>query len=129
IFGLLTSLSLTIGLAGSAVAISVLTGAATIGLAVGLSYLAQSMFRPTAPRPEDVQQSFRQATGPRVRHYGRVKAAGPWVFAEAKSGEFYKVIALGQGPIDAIEEFWLDDTKVTLNASGGVTNAPWASPE
>lgn len=99
-----------------------------LGLSVGLNFLAQSLFRPTAPKPEDVQTSYRQATAPRVRHYGRVKASGPWVFAESISGSFHKVIALGQGPIDAIEEYWIDDEAVTVDfgSNGLVTTGKTA---
>lgn len=105
-------------LAGSALAISVITGLATIGLSIGLSYLAQSLFRPAAPKPEDVQSSIKQPTAARTRHYGRVKASGPWVFAEAEGGSFHKIIALGQGPIDGIEEFWIDDYLQTFQSDG-----------
>lgn len=99
----------------------------TINLAVtvGLNVLAQVFLgRPggaAQPKPEDVQQSVRQAAAPRVRHYGRVKISGPWVFAESFIGDFHKVIALGEGPFDAIEEFWIDDTQVTLDGSGVVS--------
>jgi len=98
-----------------------------IGLSVGLSALASFLFRPQQPKPEDVQQSFRQATAPRIRHYGRVKTSGVWVFAEAKQGIFHKVIALGQGPFDAIEEVWVDDKEVTsaIDANGRVQMSPW----
>lgn len=115
-------------LAGSALAISLLTTVASIGLSVGLSYLAQSVFAPRAPKPEDVQQSFRQPTPTRMKHYGRVKATGPWVFGAAKNGDFYKVVALGQGPIDAIEQFWIDDNLVTLDTNGDTLTAPFRSP-
>ena len=89
-----------------------------LALSLGLSYLASSIFRPSQPKPEDVQQQVRQPTAPRIRHYGRVKASGTWAFAETKSGNFYKVLALGQGPFDAIEEFWIDDVKLDLNPDG-----------
>ena len=125
VFSLLTSSSLTIGLAGSALAITAITGAVTVGLTIGLSYLANSFFRPKAPRPEDVQQSTRQPTQPRVRHYGRVKVSGPWVFAEAWQGDFQKVLAIGQGPIDGIEEYWVDDRQVTLTGTGECLTSPW----
>lgn len=114
-------------LAGSALAISLLTTVASIGLSAGLSFLAQSIFRPSAPKPEDVQQSFRQPTPTRIKHYGRVKATGPWVFGASKAGNFYKVVSLGQGPIDAIEEYWLDDHLVTLDSNGDVLDSPWRS--
>ncbi|WP_445558093.1 phage tail protein [Ochrobactrum sp. A-1] len=89
-----------------------------LALSLGLSYLASSLFRPSQPKPEDVQQQVRQPTAPRVRHYGRVKTSGTWAFAETKSGNFYKVLALGQGSFDAIEEIWIDDLKLDLLPDG-----------
>lgn len=89
-----------------------------LALSLGLSYLASSLFRPSQPKPEDVQQQVRQPTAPRVRHYGRVKTSGTWAFAETKSGNFYKILALGQGPFDAIEEVWIDDLKLDLLPDG-----------
>lgn len=114
-----------LGLAGSSLAISVLTGALSIGLSIGLSYLANSLFGPKAPKPEDVQQSTRQPTQPRVRHYGRVKVSGPWTFAEAIGGNFHKVLSIGVGPIDAIEEHWIDDKQVALGGDGKPTDGQW----
>lgn len=103
----------------------------SIGVSIGLSFLASSLFRPSQPKPEDVQQSTRQPTQPRIRHYGRVKASGPWVFAEAKAGIFYKVLVLGQGPFDAIEEYWFDDINVTaaMDANGRVQSEPWTGTD
>lgn len=99
-----------------------------IGLSVGLSFLAQALIpKPQQPKPEDVQQSSRQPTQPRIKHYGRAKVSGAWAFAEAYQGDFHKVIALGVGPIDAIEEYWIDDSIVTLNGSGVVQTSPWTN--
>lgn len=100
-----------------------------IGISVGLSYLAQSLLgsRVPTPKPEDVQQSTRQPTQPRVRHYGRVKTSGPWIFAETKAGSFYKVLALGVGQFDAIEQVWVDDKQVTLRADGAVLTDPFST--
>lgn len=89
-----------------------------LALSLGLSYLASSIFRPSQPKPEDVQQQVRQPTAPRIRHYGRVKMSGTWAFAETKSGNFYKVLALGQGPFDGIESFWIDDNYLPLDGDG-----------
>jgi hypothetical protein len=115
------------GVTGAAlgIATTLLTYGAVIGLSIGLNFLASSMFRPPQPKPEDIQQSTKQPTQPRTRHYGRVKVSGPWAFAEAKGGNFHKVLALGVGPIDAFEETWIEDQKVTLNGSGWVTSGPW----
>lgn len=119
--------ALQTGLALITLAAGTTLGSLAIGL--GISYLASSLFRPSQPKPEDVQQQVRQPTAPRVRHYGRVKTSGTWAFAEAKSGTFHKVLALGQGPFDAIEEIWIDDKKVDLDPSGWVITAPWNDPD
>lgn len=103
-------------------------GIAYVGISIGIS-LIQSAFapKPSQPTPEDVQQSYRQNAQPRNRHYGRVKASGPWLFGASLSGDFYKVIALAHGEIDAIEEFWIDDEQVTVDGSDLVTTSPFNS--
>jgi len=108
--------ALQTGLALITLAAGTTLGSLAIGL--GISYLASSLFRPKQPKPEDVQQQVRQPTPPRIRHYGRVKTSGAWIFAETQSGGFFKVLALGQGPFDAIEEYWLDDQKIDLLPDG-----------
>jgi len=111
--------ALQTGLALITLAAGTTLGSLAIGL--GISYLASSLFRPKQPKPEDVQQQVRQPTPPRIRHYGRVKTSGAWIFAETQSGGFFKVLALGQGPFDAIEEYWLDDQLVPLQPDGTPT--------
>lgn len=102
-----------------------ITSAIYIGASLGLSYLSSMLFKPSSPKPEDVQSSTKQAISPRYRHYGRVKTSGNWVFAESKNGDFHKVLAIGQGPVDAIEEYWIDDNLVTLDGSGDVTTSEY----
>jgi hypothetical protein len=125
VFAILASNTLTIGLAGSALAISAITGAVTIGLSVGLSLLSSVLFRPKQPKPEDVQASVRNPTVARTRHYGRVKASGPWVFAESEKGNLHKVIAFGTGELDAIEEIWIDDHHISEIVGSSVEDTPW----
>ncbi|WP_109613913.1 fibronectin type III domain-containing protein [Pseudaminobacter salicylatoxidans] len=115
------------GVTGAAlgIATTLLTYGTVIGLSIGLNFLASSIFSPPQPKPEDMQQSSKQPLQPRVRHYGRVKVSGAWVFAEATAATFHKVLALGVGPIDAFEEFWIEDTKVALGSGGWVQTDPW----
>lgn len=97
-----------------------------IGLSVGLtvySYLTQPKAQEVTP--EDVQNQTKNSTSWRVRHYGRVKISGVWVFAESKNGHFYKVLATGSGELDGIEERWVEDKFVEVNSVGSVTTAPW----
>ncbi|MBZ9888132.1 fibronectin type III domain-containing protein [Mesorhizobium sp. BR1-1-3] len=113
------------GATAIAVTVGAIVGAIQIGVAIGLSYLASSIFRPDPPKPQDVQTSVKNPVAPRVRHYGRVKASGPWAFVESKNGGLHKVIALGTGELDAIEELWVDDNLVTTNGGGYVQELPW----
>ena len=106
------------------------TVAAYAAIAVGVSYLNRAVFgqrTPEQPSPEDVQASFRQGLQPRIRHYGRVKAAGPWLFGGSKDGDFHKGTVIAHTEIDAIEEHWIDDNEVTLDGDGFVTSAPYDS--
>ncbi|TPI39396.1 fibronectin type III domain-containing protein [Mesorhizobium sp. B3-1-9] len=113
------------GATAIAITVGAIVGTIQIGVAVGLSYLASSLFRPDPPKPQDVQTSVKNPVAPRVRHYGRVKPSGPWAFVESKNGDLYKVIALGTGQLDAIEEYWVDDNLVTLDANGQVQEEPY----
>lgn len=125
IIGAIASVIASLG-ASAGVATAIATGITLVlsaGVSLGLSYLS-SLFtkKPgaNAPKPEDVQQQTRQAVSARRRHYGRVKASGNWVFAESQNGAFYKAVVIGQGPIDTIEEFWIDDTLVFFDSGGNV---------
>jgi len=116
------------GVSGAALGVLVpaLVGASVVAASIGLQYLASALFRPKQPKPEDVQNSVKNPTAARQRHYGRVKTSGPWVFGEAKEGRFYKVIALGTGELDAIEEIWGDDNLCsTIDGSGNVKSDPY----
>ncbi|MGX9144972.1 fibronectin type III domain-containing protein [Mesorhizobium sp. 128a] len=125
----LVLLALTaVGASGAALGILVpaVVGAIQIGVSIGLSYLASSLFRPDPPKPQDVQTSVKNPVAARIRHYGRVKASGPWAFVESKNGALFKVIALGTGQLDAIEEYWIDDNLATVDPSTrAVTSAPY----
>ncbi len=126
----LTSAGLSAG--ALAIAVPALTYGVVGLIGVGIQLGVQSLLTPrislptvAPPKPEDVQQSARNPISPRIRHYGRVKVSGPWIFAENYQGSFYKLLALGQGPIHSIQEYWIDDTQVTMSGST-VTDGPWA---
>lgn len=96
------------------------------GISIGLTAISRALLNPAQQqtrRPEDVQSSIRQPAQARSRHYGRVKISGPWVFGDSAYGYFYKVLALGQGPIDSIEEYWIDDEQVTLDGPSGIVTS------
>jgi len=90
---------------------------------VGLYFLSMLLTKAPTTKPSDITTSFRKAVGPRYRHYGKVKISGQWIFAGANGGNFYKVLALGQGPFTSFESYWIDSNKVTLDGSGYATTS------
>lgn len=97
----------------------------SVGLSFGLSYLSLALNKPKTPKPEDVQNNIRNAISPRVRHYGREKVGGTIIFIESKDGNLHKVMAMGHGQADAIEEYWVDSQLVTPSSDGWVRQKPW----
>ena len=107
---------------GNTVVIGSLTLAAVVGTVVltaasiGLQYALASLNRPK-PDPANIQQTVRQAIGPRLRHYGTVRVGGTLAFMESKNGLYYRVMVTGSGQIDAVLEHWLKDQEVTTTGS------------
>lgn len=72
--------------------------------------------------------TLKSPVAPRQRHYGRVKTSGVLTFAESKNGALFKVLALGTGLLDAIEELWVDDNRVVNSGANGlVPTAPYGN--
>lgn len=115
--------TLVAGTTGYAVA----TGVVSIGLSLGIGYVANALNRPSIPKPEDVQGVLRQSVNPRMRHYGRVKAGGPLAFAETLDGSFYQIVMHGDGPFDGYEEIFIDNRLVELDEDGGVITSPYSA--
>lgn len=121
------------GLSIAGIALTTATGALTFAgqlFNIAGSLLLSSAFKPDRPKPpmpEDVQLNIRQAVGPRIRHYGRVRVGGTVVFFRAKAGKFYRVVVHGHGEIDGIEAVFLNKGAVTLDGAGFVTEAQYTS--
>lgn len=78
-----------------------------------------------APRPEQATSSIRTERPPRVSAYGRSKLFGAYaIYTTNSGGVAVDVWAFHQGRVDAIEEWYLGDKKVTRLPSGFVSKAP-----
>lgn len=120
---LLFTLGAPVGLVNVAVGVGALgalgSAALQVGLSIGLSYLGSLLApKPQAPKPSDVKTNIREPTQPRFRSYGLVRVGGVVAFLTAKGERFVKVVALGQGRINAVLEHWIDDNKVTIGSDG-----------
>lgn len=131
---IITAAASTAGYSGAVIAgyaiagVSLSTIVGTTAL-VGGSLLVQTLTTPDSKQKVASRQfATRQALPPRRRAYGRVKLSGPFVAYDAYNGGFYIAVYLVEGPIDAIEEYWLDDKQAawpagSLGGPAGV--APW----
>jgi len=84
---------------------------------IGAQYAIAALMKPSAPKAAQQQQVIRQATGPRIIHYGVVKVSGTAAFWEAKNGAFYRLIMTGAREIDSVLEHWLGSTINTVSAT------------
>lgn len=108
-------------------------GLGTLGkLALGtaLSFAANALFGPRVPsfnnRQPQYQAVINQSTAARRRGYGRARLGGVRAFFDSKDGTLYQIIMLHQGQIDAYEEYYIGDRRVTIPSGGGpVDQNPW----
>lgn len=113
-------------LAGAALAggivLSVTTTIVGIGLSIGASLLAAQFLGPKKPEASPMERQFinRSPVSPRTRSYGRVRVGGAQAFLDEHANGLYRVLAHGEGPIDAVEEHLIGETVVALDGDGWV---------
>lgn len=102
----------------------------TAAIGVGATLLANAL-RPQqnsqAQDPGSRIVNLRQSIQDRSKSYGRVRTGGPVAFWRLKSGKRYVAVLFNTGEIDAVESTYLNETEVTLNGSGYVTNGQFSS--
>jgi hypothetical protein len=92
---------------------------------IGLALLQMALQRPI--RPEDIQSVIKQSVPVRFVHLGRVRTGGPMVFIEVTSRTLYQIIYFGEGPMEAVEEQFIDNRSILKDADGWVTSYPYGS--
>ncbi len=78
----------------------------------------------TASGPRDITSMVRRSTASRRIVYGKARVGGIWVYPETTgtSNEIlHLVLALAEGPIEAIDKIYFDDEEVTLDVNGAGT--------
>lgn len=120
-----------IGLAGATIlgvpAAGIIGGAILTGGLLAASFFltpgAKKSIPFQSPAPQ-YQAVINQASGPRRRGYGRVKAGGTRAFFDSKDGLLYQIVMMHSGNIDGFEKYYLGDQEVTLAGDGNVEQAP-----
>jgi len=95
-----------------------------IGIPVDTGIIGKALgIGPKLPKPSDGQRVARVNVGSRIRHYGRVRAAGQLSFYESRNGTLYALVTTSQGKLSAVVEFLLNNKVVNVDGSGVVTDA------
>lgn len=96
-------------------------GAAAFGLVYAGAYAGlAAVTSPGVPDSEQGKVPVNQTTPLRRQGTGRARLAGPRVCWEAIAGWNIEIVYVLDHPIDAFEQWWLNDDPVTLDADGWV---------
>lgn len=99
-------------------------------IGVGATLLANALRPQQSNQAQDPGSrivNLRQSIQDRSKSYGRVRTGGPVAFWKLKDGKRYVVVLYNTGAIDAVEGTYLNETEVTLNGSGYVTEDQFVS--
>lgn len=126
-----TAIAGAIGLAGATIlgvsAASLIGGVVVTGGLIAASYFLSPTAKKAAPFSSPAPQYqavINQASGPRRRGYGRVKAGGTRAFWDSRDGLLYQIVMMHSGTVDGFEKYYLGDQEVTLAGDGNVEQAP-----
>jgi hypothetical protein len=128
--GLLAPTAVLASLVGNAIMAALPGFLLNLAIGVGVTMLANAL------RPQQNQQAqdpgsrivnLRQSIQDRSKSYGRNRTGGPVAFWKLKGGKRHIVVLYNSGEIDAVESVYLDETEVTLNGSGYVTQGRFVS--
>lgn len=103
----------------------------TAAIGVGATLLANAMRpQPTTAQATDPGSrivNLRQSIQDRSKSYGRVRNGGPVAFWKLSGGRRYIAVLFNTGEIDAVESTYLNETEVTMDGSGYVTQSQYQS--
>ncbi|TCR01058.1 hypothetical protein [Neorhizobium sp. JUb45] len=121
---LLSSTAISATIAGT---LATVIGYGIAGAAVlGLNMLAGP--RGGAVKPSDAKSTFETGESSVIEGIGRVRVGGLKAFGNTDGSTRARLICRLQGPIDAIESYYLGQREVTVEANGDVSSPPWARP-
>lgn len=113
----------TIGIPGAiANAISLV---AIPALAIGAS-LAVGRARAPSIKASDAKSTFESSEAQVMEGIGRVRVGGLHAFGNSDGSTRARLVCRLQGPIDAVEEYYIGGREVTVDANGDVSSPPWS---
>lgn len=116
-------------------------GAAAFALktvaSLALNFAVAKLTAPSGPRPQEITTEARSSNAKRYRHLGMVRASGVLAFYEwchdQGPGSYggrrlYKLIAVAEGGMQDVQQWYLDGEPVEVDSEGWVTTPPWNGP-
>lgn len=109
-------------------------GAAAFALktvaSVALNMALAKLSAPKGPRPQEIATEAKSSNAQRIRHLGRVRASGAlmfwdWTHTIGGARRLFKLIAVAEGGMEAVHQWYLNNEPVEVNADGYVTTEPW----
>jgi hypothetical protein len=94
---------------------------------VGASLLGQQR-QGGAVKPADVKSTFETGESSIIEGIGRVRVGGLKAFGNTDGSTRARLVCRLQGPIDAVESYYLGQREVTVEPNGDVSSPPWARP-
>ncbi|WP_210178302.1 MULTISPECIES: hypothetical protein [unclassified Ensifer] len=118
-----TAVAATAAGAIATIAANVIVGGAVIGLSLVGGQ------RPTGTvKAADAKNTFETGESSVIEGLGRVRVGGLKAFGNTDGSTRWRLVCRLQGPIDAVEAYFVGGREVTIDADGTVTTPPWAAP-
>ncbi|MHA6731743.1 phage tail protein [Devosia sp. A369] len=128
--GLMAPTAVLMSLVGNAIMAALPGFLLNLAIGVGVTMLANAL-RPQqnsqAQDPGSRIVNLRQSIQDRSKSYGRVRTGGPVAFWKLKEGKRYVAALFNTGEIDGVESTYLNETEVSLNEFGYVTEDQFES--
>lgn len=129
--------SLIIGIHGFLLSSTAISAAATGALATVIGYgiagaavvgaaLLGGQQKGGAVKPADAKSNFETGESSVIEGVGRVRVGGLKAFGNTDGSTRARLLCRLQGPIDAVETYYLGQREVTVEANGDVSSPPWA---
>ena len=95
-------------------------------LSVGLSLVANALSpKPNVPSPSDRMVNFAQPIAAMESVFGRVRKGGPYAVTAFQNARRHYGVILAAHEIDGVEQWYLDERAVEVEANGEVSTAPY----
>lgn len=102
----------------------------SLALSFGVSLLSGAFNKPNnATDPGQYKSTFQASESSEVNAIGRCKIGGLQVFGNTTGFDRYRLIAHSATPLVSVEEYYLGERPVTVEANGAVSSPPYAKPD